>query len=197
VVRRRVRGRSCPGCDAAALLPQVLAQQLAGARIEQAHVNARPTAPGRAADPARRRAVVSGLDFHAAVQVHPALAELIMRKGSTGSGSSAGFSSANMAATWRLVVPWMRVSAQLLFPAVEVGLGFGEALEAQPFERGVLGMADAALDLALAIRIAHAAGQRDGAVVREQVAVERIQRRVVDVGLQHAFAEIVEDTRCA
>ena len=37
-----------------------------------------------------------------------------------------------------------------------------------------------------------AAGQSDGAVVGEHVAVERIQRGIVDVGLEHAFAEIVE-----
>ena len=36
----------------------------------------------------------------------------VPRKGSTGSGSRAGCSSANIAATCRLVVPRMRVSAQ-------------------------------------------------------------------------------------
>src|ERR1035437_6895510 len=39
-------------------------------------------------------------------------APLPIWKGSMGSGSKAGRSSANMAATCRLVVPWMRVSAQ-------------------------------------------------------------------------------------
>ena len=40
--------------------------------------------------------------------------------------------------------------------------------------------------------VADATGQRDHAVVGEDVAVERIQRRVVDVGREHALAEIVE-----
>jgi hypothetical protein len=37
--------------------------------------------------------------------------------------------------------------------------------------------------------------QADHAVVREHVAIERIERRLVDVGRQHALFEIVEDDR--
>ena len=54
-------------------------------------------------------------------------------------------------------------------------------------------MADAGFDLALAIGIADAARQGDDAVVREHVAIERIERRVVDVGREHALLQIVED----
>lgn len=53
-------------------------------------------------------------------------------------------------------------------------------------------MADAPCDLPLAIRIADATRQRRHAVVREQIAIERIERRVVDVGREHALAQIVE-----
>ena len=38
-----------------------------------------------------------------------------------------------------------------------------------------------------------AARERDDAVVREHVAVEWVDRRVVDVGREHALLEIVED----
>src|ERR1035441_5295581 len=63
-------------------------------------------------DPAGRRTIVSCFDFYAAVQVYRAFTVLVIAEGLDGSGSKAGRSSANMAATWRLVVPWMRVSAQ-------------------------------------------------------------------------------------
>ena len=54
-------------------------------------------------------------------------------------------------------------------------------------------MADTGFDLALSIGISDAARQRDCAVVRQHIAVERIQRRIVDVRLEHAFAQVVED----
>ena len=59
-------------------------------------------------------------------------------------------------------------------------------------------MADAGFDFAFAIGIADATRQRDDAVVREHVAIERIERGIVDVGREHALFEIVEDdhARC-
>ena len=69
----------------------------------------------------------------------------------------------------------MRVSAHALLPVVQVGLRFLQALEALPFQRRLLGVADAGLDLALSIGIADAARQRDGAVVRQHIAIQRIQ----------------------
>ena len=62
-------------------------------------------------------------------------------------------------------------------------------------ERRLLRVADAGFDLALAIGIADAARQADHAVVREHVAIERIERRLVDIGREHALFEIVEDDR--
>jgi hypothetical protein len=46
--------------------------------------------------------------------------------------------------------------------------------------------------LSFAIGIAHATGQRDGAVVGEHVAVQRIEGWVGDVGRDDALAQIVE-----
>jgi hypothetical protein len=53
-------------------------------------------------------------------------------------------------------------------------------------------VADAGFDLAFPIRVADATRQRDGAVMREHVAIERIERRIVDVRREDAFFQIVE-----
>jgi hypothetical protein len=53
-------------------------------------------------------------------------------------------------------------------------------------------VADAGFHFSFAIRISDAARQSDDAVVCEHVAVERIQRGIVDVRDEHAFAQVVE-----
>ena len=90
----------------------------------------------------------------------------------------------------------MRVSAQLVSQR-QIGLRFFQALEAFSLEGCVLGVSDAALNFPLPIRIRNATRQRDGAVVGEQVAIQRIQGRIVDIRLEHAFAEIIEYDRAA
>ena len=67
----------------------------------------------------------------------------------------------------------------VLFPVVEIGLGFLQALEAQPFHRRPLRVVHSRLDFAFAIGIAHPAGHGHGPVVRQDVAIERIQGGVV------------------
>jgi hypothetical protein len=54
-------------------------------------------------------------------------------------------------------------------------------------------VADAGLDLALAVGVPDPARQRHDAVVGQHVAVERVQCRVVDVRGEHALEEVVED----
>src|SRR5438132_6853931 len=73
----------------------------------------------------------------------------------------------------------------------EIGLRRLERLEAQAFEGG-LRVADGRLHFAFAIGIADPTGQRDDAVVGEDIAIERVQSGVVDVGGEDAFPEIVE-----
>src|SRR5262249_57606894 len=81
----------------------------------------------------------------------------------------------------------------MLVPAIEIGLGGGEGVEAESLQRRPLRMADAGFDLAFAIRIADATRQCDGAVVREHVAIEWIERRIVEVRCEDAFFQVVED----
>ena len=68
-----------------------------------------------------------------------------------------------MAATWRLVVPWMRGIGPAPLPAVEIRLSDVEPFEAEAAQRRLLGVADGRLDLALAIGVSDAARQGDDA----------------------------------
>ena len=77
-------------------------------------------------------------------------------------------------------------------PVIEIGLGLLQALEALTLERGFLGVADAGLDFTFAIGVTDPAWHSHHAVVRKHIAVERIERGIVEVGLEHAFAQIVE-----
>ena len=54
-------------------------------------------------------------------------------------------------------------------------------------------MADARLDLPFAIWVLDPAGQRHHAVVAENISIEGVESRIVDVGKQHAFFQVVED----
>src|SRR5437868_10751760 len=58
----------------------MLAQQPASERVEQSDLRCIPLHLNAPSDPARRRAVVSGFDFDTAIQVHRALAVLVITK---------------------------------------------------------------------------------------------------------------------
>ena len=176
----------------AARRAQMLAQELAGLRREQPHVQVVPLHLHALPDPAGRRAVVRGLDFDAAIEMHRALAEAVVPKRfERQRPERRAFLGKHLGdlAFGRAVDP--RVGPVRL-PAIEIRLRGLERLEAQAFERRLLRVADAGFDFAFAIGIAHATRQRDDAVVREHVAIERIERRVVDVRREHAFSQIVE-----
>ena len=79
------------------------------------------------------------------------------------------------------------------FPAIQVGLRLVETLEAQAPQRRFLRVADGGFHLPFAIGIANATRQGDDVVMREHVAIQRIERRIVDVRGKDAFAKIIED----
>ena len=88
----------------------------------------------------------------------------------------------------------MRVSAQRSSQRSRYACAASGLSKRSP-RSGALRVIDAALDLALAIGVPRPTRERDDAVVREQIAVERVQRRVVDVGREHALLQVVEDDR--
>lgn len=144
---------------------QMLAQQLAGLRREEPHVQVVPLHLHALPDPAGWCAVVRGLDFNAAIEMHRARAKAVVprwfKRQRPEGGAFLGKHLGDLA--FRGAVD-PRVSPVGL-PPVEVGLCGFERLEAEPFERRLLRVADASLDLALAIGVAHATRQRDHAVV--------------------------------
>jgi hypothetical protein len=145
-----------------------------------------------AADPARRRAVVSGLDFDTAVQMHGAFAVLVIAEGLQGQRQQR---RAFLGKHRRHLPLGGAVNAGVgpaLFPPVQVCLGLFQAFETQSLQGCPLGVADAGFHFPFSIRISDAARERDHAVVCEHVAVERIQRGIVDVRGEHAFAQVVE-----
>ena len=79
-----------------------------------------------------------------------------------------------------------------LFPVIEIGLGLLQALEALPLERSFLGVSDAGFNFAFSIRVSDPAWHSHHAVVRQHIAVQGIEGGIVDVGLEHTFAQIVE-----
>src|SRR5208337_5384583 len=62
----------------AALLAQVFAKELAGAGMQDTHVQLIPLHFHGSPDPSRRQAVISSLDFHATVQMNDALSVLVI-----------------------------------------------------------------------------------------------------------------------
>ena len=177
----------------AAACAQVLAQERLRLGVQNAHVQLVPAGLHLLPDPARRGAVVGGGDLDAAVEVDRALAEAVVAEGLQRRLAQRGLL---LGKHRRHLTLGRAVDARVcpaLLPVVEVRLRLFQALEAQPLERRPLGVADAGLDLALAIRVPDATRQGDRPVVPEQLAVERIELGVVHVGRDDAFAEVVED----
>jgi len=77
-------------------------------------------------------------------------------------------------------------------PMVQVSLRFFQTLKPLSFERRFLGMADAGFDLTFSIWVSHPTGHGDHAIVGQQIAIERIERGIVNVRSEHALAQIVE-----
>src|SRR5207249_2995806 len=63
------------------LLADVLAQQLMGSRIENSHVECIPLHFYQFANPARWQTVKCGFDFDAAIEMHDAVAVLVIAEG--------------------------------------------------------------------------------------------------------------------
>ncbi len=177
---------------AAALLVQMLTQQLPGLRIEQTNVQTVPLDTDHATDPARWRAVICRLNLDTSIQMHGSFAVLVIAKRFQRQGQQRWFFFGKHGGHLPLGAAVNALISPAFFPAIEVCLCSLKALESLPFQRCLLGMSNAGFHLAFAIRIAHATGHRDGAIVCQHVAIEWIDAGVVDVWREYAFLQVVE-----
>src|SRR5260370_765142 len=74
-------------------------------------------------------------------------------------------------------------------PTIQIGLGLLQALKAFSLERS-LGVADARFNFSFSIWILDPTGQGNRAIVRQDVAIERIQSGMIDVRDGHAYAQL-------
>ena len=174
----------------------MLAQKLAGCRGQEADVTDRSTAPGRddrSSRAARRKTRPRPRHSHRG-------APCVRRSGSSETARSGAARGRPLLGKHHGDLALRRaVDARISparLPAIQIRLRRLERLEAQPVQRRLLRVTDARFDFPLAIGIADATRQRDHAVMREHVAIERIERGIVDVRRQHALFQIVEDDDC-
>src|SRR5258708_26061649 len=76
---------------------------------------------------------------------------------------------------------------------VEISLLYLQAFKAHPFERCSLGVADARLHFPFAIGILDPARQGCDTVVSQNIAEQRVDRGIVEVGNRYAFFQVVEN----
>src|SRR5215470_18991112 len=155
----------------AAFLPEMLAQKLAGDGIQEADMSGIPLDLNVAADPAWRRAVVGSLDFHAAIQVHGPLAVLVIAERLDRKRKQCRPLFREHRRDLPLGGSMNASISPTLFPSIQICLCIFQALEALPFERRPLCVADAGFDFAFPIRILHSTGKRCDAVVLQDIAV--------------------------
>ena len=116
-----------------AWLPQVFAQQLPGVRSEQAHVPPIPLYSDSPSDPAGRCAVISCLDFHAAIHMNGAFAVLVIAERLDRKRQQSGllFRKHHRDLTFGSTVD--ACVRPVFLPSIQVRLRFWESFEALSF----------------------------------------------------------------
>ena len=173
----------------AARRPEMLAEQLASLRVQHPDGRPVPLDVDAPTDPPGRDAVEGGLDLNAPIEVDGPDAVLVVAERLERQGAECG----PLLGKHRRDLALGRPVDAGIGPAVQIGLGRVERLEAQTLQGRLLRVTDAGFDLALAIGIPNPTGQGDDAVVSEHVAVARVERRIVDVRGEDAFLQVVED----
>ena len=132
----------------AALCAQVLAQQLAGARVEEADVDVVPLNVDAASDPSGRRRVVGRGDLDATVQMHTAAAVLVVAERLDGQRTERGAFFLEHGGDLALGRSVDAGVGPAPVPAVQVCLAVVEVLEAEAAQRRPFRVSDTGFDLA-------------------------------------------------
>ena len=177
----------------AALLTQMLAKKLVGVRMQDAHVQRIPLHFHRTPDPSRRQAVIGGFDFHTTIQMHYTFSVLVVAERFQRQCLQVRFFFREHRGNLAFGGAMDARVGPAFFPAVEIPLRFFQALEAHPFERGSLGVADPRFHFPFAIRILDPARQRHHAVVREHISKQWVDGGIVDVGNRYTFPQVVQN----
>src|SRR5208282_5729311 len=151
-----------------------------------------------ASDPTWGQAVVGEIDFDATVQIHTPLAMLVVAKRFQGKRQQVWFFFRKHGGDLSFCGAMNAGIGTACLPTIQIGLGLLHGLKAFSLERS-LGVADAGFNFSFSIWILDPTWQGYGAIMRQDVAIERIQGRIVDVRDEHAFAQIIEnhDSRSA
>src|SRR6266852_4505348 len=176
----------------ATFLAYMLPQQQTVFGIEDTYVEFVPLHSDQASDPAWGQAVVGGFDFDTTVQMHDPLAVLVVAKRFQWQWEQGRFFFGKHGGDLLFGGAVDASISTAGFPPVQISLRFFQTLEAFSLERCVLGMSDGGLDFSFSIGIFDPARQGDYTVVGEHVTIQWIQSGIVDVGDEHAFAQVIE-----
>jgi len=103
-----------------------------------------------------------------------------------------GFSSANIALPVSWCGPWMRLSPSVL-PVIQIRLRLCKALELLPFNGVICAWLTPLSTFPFRSGSRTLARKCRNAVVRQNVAIQGIQARIVEVRRQHSLAKIVQN----
>src|SRR5208337_1673349 len=176
----------------AAFLAYMLPQQQSVFWIEDANIQLIPLHMHFASDPTWGQAVVGEIDFDATVQIHTPLAILVVAKRFQGKRQQGWFFFGKHGGDLSFRGAMNAGIGTACLPTIQIGLGLLQALKAFPLERS-LGVADTRFNFSFSIWILDPTRQSDGAIVRQNVAIEGIQNGIIDVRDEHTLAQIIQD----
>src|SRR3984885_9186928 len=119
----------------------MLAQQLTGAGINKTHEHRVPLHMDLTPDPARRRSIVGRIHLDTTIQVHRALAILVVAERLGRQGLQKGFLFGEHGRHLPLGAAVDALIGPVLFPVIQIRLRFFKALELLALQRSLLRMA--------------------------------------------------------